>query len=94
MLKGRLQTVETAQTMQTVETAQTMQTVETALCPLENFECDTSRDTGSFMTYHAIDFDRYLIFKVLYIYFQSEKKNYVFSLMKLYFTPRWTLNDR
>ena len=48
--------------------------VETAFCPLENFECDTSRDTGSFMTYHAIDFDRYLIFKVLYIYFQSEKK--------------------
>ena len=74
MLKGRLQTVQTAQTVQTVETAQTMQTVETALCPLENFECDTWRDTGSFMTYHAIDFDRYLIFKVLYIYFQSEKK--------------------
>ena len=26
------------------------------------------------MTYHAIDFDRYLIFKVLHIYFQSEKE--------------------
>ena len=66
--------MQTAQTVQTVETAHTVQTVETALCPLENFECDTSRDTGSFMTYHAIDFDRYLILKVLYIYFQSEKE--------------------
>ena len=51
MLKGRLQTadcrvqtLQTAQTVQTVETAQTVQTVENVLCPLENFECDTSRD--------------------------------------------------
>lgn len=43
------------------------------------------------MTFHANDFDRYPISLVLRGFFQP-KKTTVFSLIKLYFRPRWTLN--
>ena len=43
------------------------------------------------MTFHANDFDRYPISLVLCGFFQPKKRT-VFSLIKLYFRPRWTLN--
>ena len=45
--------------------------------------------TNSFMTYHAIDFDKYPILRYYAVIF-SFRRNDVFSLMKFYFTPQWT----
>ena len=47
---------------------------------------------NSFMTYHAIDFDRYPILRYHAVIF-SFRRNDVFSLMKFYFTPQWTWNE-